>query len=249
MKKTLLIAVAALAAGVISSQAQVYSQNIVGYANVVNPTAYANYFMTVPFKIGSSNGLNEVYAAGSLPSGSQVELWNGGGFDVYNYDTTDPLSLGTGVVWYNSDESANIVNYPKLPPGLGFLLVPGGVWTNTFAGAIGVNVGTSNVMNFPTAYANYFVGSAVPYAGAVTNGNNSTGGINLNNLPSGSQVEIWNGGGFDVYNYDNTDPLSLGTNVVWYNGDESAAVAPPSLSVGQAILLVPGGTYDWKTGL
>ncbi len=37
MKKTLLIAAAALVAGVISSEAQVYSANIVGYVNVVMP--------------------------------------------------------------------------------------------------------------------------------------------------------------------------------------------------------------------
>ncbi len=37
MKKTLLIAAAALVAGVISSDAQVYSANIVGYVNVACP--------------------------------------------------------------------------------------------------------------------------------------------------------------------------------------------------------------------
>ena len=61
MRKTLLMAAAALAAGVISSQAGVYSANIVGYANVANNIAGKNYFMSVPFNVGVSNGANEVF--------------------------------------------------------------------------------------------------------------------------------------------------------------------------------------------
>jgi len=59
MNKTLLIAAAALAAGVISSQAQVYSQNVVGYVNQVVP---ANSFQTV---------------AGQLINGSDASKTNG----------------------------------------------------------------------------------------------------------------------------------------------------------------------------
>jgi hypothetical protein len=251
MKKTLLIAAAALAAGVISSQAQVYSQNVVGYANVPNPTGNKNYFMTVPFKIGASNGINEVFTA--LPTGvtSYLLTWNGTGFDSYVYDDTDPLGLGSNVVWYNSDESAAITSFPTLPPGKGFVLIPGAPYTNTFAGTIAVTVGSSNVMNFPVANINYFVASPVPYAGSVTNGNDSGGGINLNNLPTGvtSYVLKWNGAAFDSYVYDDTDPLGLGSNVVWYNADESAPSAPPTLNVGECFVFVPGGVYNWKTGL
>ncbi len=52
MKKTLLIAAAALAASLIPSQAQVYSQNIVGYVNTAIPgggalTLVANPIQTV----------------------------------------------------------------------------------------------------------------------------------------------------------------------------------------------------------
>jgi hypothetical protein len=248
MKKTLLIAVAALAAGVISSQAQVYSQNIVGYANVVNDTPGANYFMEIPFEIGASNGLNEVFAGG-LPPFSTVNLWNGSGFTGYVYDNTDPIGLGTGVVWYDSQEDAAITQFPTLNPGQGFLLVPNGAWTNTFAGAIAVNVGTSNQMTLSSPGANYFVGSVVPYGGSITNGNAITGGPNLNNLPPFSSVNIWNGNGFTGYVYDNTDPIGLGTNVLWYDSQEDAAVAPPTISVGQSFLLVPNGSYTWTTGL
>ncbi len=248
MKKTLLIAVAALAAGVISTQAQVYSQNIVGYANVVNTAGYQNYFQSVPFIIGSSNGINEVFAGG-LPAGSYLNLWNGSGFTSYVYDNTDPIGAGTSVVWYDANEDAAITQYPTLNPGQGFLLVPSAPWTNTFAGAIALSVGTSNNMVLPTAYANYFVAPVVPYAGSVTNGNNSTGGPNLNNLPAGSYVETWNGSGFSAVVYDNTDPIGAGTGVVWYDANEDAAVAPPSVTVGQSILIVPAASYTWTTGL
>ena len=54
MKKTLLIAAAALAASVISSQAQVYSQNIVGYANVATPNASASYLERNSHQIGAA---------------------------------------------------------------------------------------------------------------------------------------------------------------------------------------------------
>jgi len=250
MKKTLLIAVAALAAGVISSQAQVYSQNIVGYANVVNSTAGANYFMAIPFKIGVSNGINEVFAGG-LPYGtSYLNIWNGGGFDTFLYDNTDPNGYGTSVVWYQSDDATPITNFPKLPVGMGFVLQPAGAWTNTFAGAIGINVGTSNQMVMPTAGANYFIGSAVPYGGSITNGSNSGGGANFNNLPYGtSYINIWNGGGFDTFLYDNTDPNGYGTSVVWYAPDDATPIAPPSINVGQAFVLQPAGSYTWTTGL
>ena len=246
--KTLLIAVAALAAGVISSQAQVYSQNIVGYANVVNSVGGQNYFMAVPFKVGSSNGINEVFAGG-LPSPSYLNVWNGSGFDVYVYDNTDPASLGTDVVWYQSDDFTALSTFPKLPVGAGFVLNPAGAWTNTFAGAIPVNVGTSNNMTLAAGGQNYFIGCAVPYGGSVTNGNSSTGGPNLNNLPSPSYVNFWNGAGFTVYVYDNTDPASLGTDVVWYQSDDFTPTAPPNITVGQAFVLNPAGPYTWTTGL
>ena len=58
MKKTLLIAAATLAAGVISIQAQVYSQNIVGYMNQTLVPGYANLCNT--FDIGTGNTLTNM---------------------------------------------------------------------------------------------------------------------------------------------------------------------------------------------
>ena len=73
MKKTLLMAAAALAAGVISTQAQVYSQNVVGYYNL---NLVAGYNMVAnQFTVGNSNGLNEIFP--SIPDSTFVYQWNG----------------------------------------------------------------------------------------------------------------------------------------------------------------------------
>ncbi len=251
-KTLLLTAGALLAAGLISSQAQpVYSANIVGYATVPTPQAGANYLLSIPFNIGASNGVNEIFG-NNLPAGSSVLIWNQGtlNYDRYVYDNSDPIGLGTNVVWYNGDESA-AVPPPSLSVGQGFFLVPNAPTTNVFAGTVAINVGTSNKMVLANSGVNYLVGCVVPYAGSVTNGTASGGGPNLNNLPAGSSVLIWNQSTLNYvrYVYDNTDPIGLGTNVVWYNGDESAAVAPPNIAVGQGFFIVPNGPYTWTTGL
>jgi hypothetical protein len=142
------------------------------------------------------------------------------------------------------------VPIPVLPVGQGVLVIPAGNCTNTFAGAVAINVGTSNNMAFATANINYFVGCAVPYGGYVTNGNNSTGGPNLNNLPVGTSVSSWNGSGFSGALFDNTDPNGFGTGTVWYDTrTDSTPVPCPQITPGNAFLLIPAGTYTWTTGL
>jgi len=242
-----------LAAGIVTSQAQpVYSQNIVGYASVPTKTGGNYYMLTVPFVIGVSNGVNEVFG-NSLPPGSAIYTWNtlGQKFSVTVYDNTDPLGLGTSVVWYNGTETAALTALPTLQPGQGFFLNPGGAVTNTFAGTVLVNVGTSNNLALPTGGNYYMVASAVPYAGFVTNGNNSTGGPNLNGLPPGTAIYQWTPATqkFAVTVFDNTDPLGLGTSQVWYNGTETAPASCPSINVGDGIFIVPGSSYTWTTGL
>jgi hypothetical protein len=210
-------------------------------------TPSANYFISIPFTIGSSNGANEIFST-NLPAGTQLDVWNGGGFTTTFFDL-DPNGIGDTVhFWYMSDDST-ITNPPVLPVGLGFLLVPNGAITNTFAGAVAINVGTSNNMAFTTPSANYFVGCAVPYSGAITNGNNMTGGPNFNNLPAGSQVNFWNGAGFTTYLYD-IDPNGIGDTVhFWYMSDDSTITNTPTISPGESFLFVPNGTYTWTTGL
>jgi hypothetical protein len=194
-KTLLLTAAALLAAGVASTQAQpVYSQNIVGYASVATPAAGKNYLITIPFAIGVSNGANEIWplispGVPTLPDGSSILLWNGKGYTTYLSDSGSPT------LW-DDNNGSSLSFAPVLPVGQGFFLNPFlAKVTNTFAGTIAINVGTSNKMVLTSAGKNYLVGCVVPYAGAVTNGNNSTGGPNLSingGLPDGSSLLLWN---------------------------------------------------------
>jgi len=257
IKKTLLVAAATLAAGIISSQAQVYSQNVVGYANIATPTVGKDYLITVPFAIGTSNGVNEVFGS-SLPAFSSLLIWGGTGYTTYVYDNTDPAGLGAGApVWYQSDDFTPAVPIPTVPVGQGFFLIPAGPLTNTFAGAVAVSVGTSNIMSLATVGHDYLVAPVVPYGGAVTNGNNSTGGPNLNNLPAFTSLLLWNGNGFVTVIYDNTDPAGLGANApLWYQSDDftpyvdpASGLNTPTISVGQGFFIIPAGSYNWTVGL
>ena len=251
--KTLLLSAAVLlAAGITSSQAQVYSQNIVGYASVPTLSSGSYYMITVPFVVGASNGVNEVFG-NTLPAGTSIYTWSAASqkFSVAVYDNGDPINLGTSVVWYNQAESAALTTLPTVSPGQGFFLRPAGAVTNTFAGTVAVNVGSSNLMALPSSGSYYLVSSVVPYAGFVTNGNASGGGANLNGLPAGSAIYQWNPATqkFGVTVYDNGDPINLGTSVVWYNQAESAAVPCPTINVGDGFYLRPAGVYTWTNGL
>ncbi len=240
MKKTLLIAAAALAAGVISTQAQpVYSQNIVGYANVVTPTSGAQYLVACPFVIGVSNGANEVFGS-SLPDFSTLLVWSvsANNYTVYLSDSGSPT------LW--DDSNFNPIAAPALPVGQGFFLSPNGPnVTNTFVGNVAISPGTSNVMTFPTAGAQYLVGCVVPYAGSVTNGNNSGGGANLNGLPDFSTVLVWStaANNFTVFLSDSGSPT------LWDDSNFNP-VAAPSISVGQGFFVSPtAANANWTTGL
>jgi hypothetical protein len=259
MRKTLLIAAAALAGSIISSQAQVYSQNVVGYANVPTPSAGKDYLITVPFAIGVSNGVNEVFGS-SLPAGTSLLLWTGTAFTTVIYDNTNPDGLPASPpppVWYESDDATPLVPLPTLPTGEGFFVIPAAPLTNTFAGAVSVNVGTSNNLALPNPGKDYLVSSVVPYAGAVTNGNNSTGGPNLNNLPAGTSLLIWTGTGYTTVVYDNTNPDGDVSNPPnWYYGDDATPYVDPTtggnvpnIAVGQGLFIIPAAPYTWTTGL
>src|SRR5690242_16700762 len=96
--KTLLIAAAALAAGIVTSQAQVYSQNIVGYANVTTPGANQWACFANPLDNGTNN-LTSLFP--SAPNQTQVEIWTGTGFQlatktVIGWSTNLNIPVGTG---------------------------------------------------------------------------------------------------------------------------------------------------------
>jgi len=246
--KTLLIAAAALAVGIISSEAQVYSQNIVGYANVPTTSANTYYLLECPFTVGASNGVNEVFGA-TLPDWSQILTWDvpNHTYVVAEYDSTEPVP---GVRWYEIDDGTPLATLPTIPPGIGFFVLPAsGNLTNTFAGAVAVVTGGTNTMPLASANTYYLVGSTIPFTGLVTNVVTGTSvGINLNNLPNWSQVLTWDvdSHSYVVSEYDATQPVD-GEN--WYEIDDGTPKACPSVTVGQGFFILPADIYSWIQAL
>jgi hypothetical protein len=245
--KTLLMALAVTAAGVLASNAQtVYSANIVGYVNVPSQNSGTYYMLTCPFNVGASNGANEVFGT-SLPDFTQLLTWNVGSQSYVTtiYDSTQPVS---GFSWYAIDDSTP-VTIPTLKAGQGFFLLPGGSGlTNTFVGTVAVAVGTTNNTILPSSGTYYMLGSVIPYAGSVTNGTAVSGGINLNGLPDFSQVLTWSVPlqSYVTTIYDSTQPVS---GVNWYQIDDSTPSAVPSLKVGEGFFVLPSSPYKWTQGL
>jgi hypothetical protein len=245
--KTLLIAAAALAVGVISSEAQVYSQNIVGYANISGTDPSAFYMLECPFNVGASNGANEIFGT-NLPAESQILTWdpNASAFATAIFDNT----YGPGTpLWYQADDYTP-TNPPILLPGVGFYLFSFGAgFTNTFAGAVAVSSGGTNVAGPYTGSTFNLVGSVIPYTGYVTNAAPGTSqGVNLVSLPDESQVMLWNeqAGGFQIYVYD----TSYGNGTNWYQADDYTPGPCPSVSVGQGFFVYPfGANYSWTQSL
>ena len=165
--KSLAIAAATLAVGAITSQAQVYSQNIVGYVNA--PTVAGQYVLLCNPLDDGTNTLNSL--ASSAGIGSLVQVWNGAG---YTQCSKSPVGWSPNA---------------SIPVGKGFFLRTTTVLTNTFTGSV---LGTSgqSMTNTLTGGVYSLVGSAIPFA-------ENLGGTNLNLVPGiGSLAQIWNGAGY-----------------------------------------------------
>ena len=130
--KTLLIASAALAAGILASSAQTYSQNIVGY---VNQKLVGNQYNMIanPLTSGANtadlvfNGSGNPAFTGYMPDGTTLLVWNGASFDAYTYDTSVGADDNN---WYNGDES-DTAPTPVIGVGEGFFVRPTSSWTWT----------------------------------------------------------------------------------------------------------------------
>ena len=204
MKKTLLIAAAALAAGIISTQASsVYSQNVVGYYNVTTTPGHYSFFAN---QLTNGNGnVNSVLNTGfisdpSAANNSQLFVWNGGGYNIYQYFTgadADNNFFATGSVngWYDTVGNLSTDN---INPGSGaFIYNPAGVSiTNTVVGSVVVGTNTSTVT------AGYNVYSLIPPVS--TNIDSAFANFPGTSDPNGitnDQMYIWNGAGYNIAQY------------------------------------------------
>jgi len=212
--KTLVMAGAALALSLATSQAQVYSANVVGYCNVVMPAGPSLTLLASPFDNGNGNSAtNWLDPNGTLPNKTQILTWNGTGYNVL---------AKAGGVWPAAAATTTI------PPGVGFFVVLPGTQTtaitNTFVGTVVVNSGGSITNTIPTGYSLW--GSPIPYGGdLITNANLGPVGSLL--VVNKSQILTWNGAGYNVA------ALSGGT---W-----GAQTAP--LSVGAGFFVINRGNY------
>jgi len=214
--KTLLIAAAALAATIISSEAQtVFSANVVGY---VNQVAAPNVFSLVanPLDNGAGNVLTNVFVG--APGASVVQVWNpsAGTFDVYK------LQAGH---WKNLTTLTNADNL-VIAPGTGVFITPAGSnpYTNTFVGNVVAPVGGS-VTNTVQPGAQ-LVSSLIPYADYVTN----TATFNLT-VAGATVLQQWDpvGQQFVVFKFQAGHWVNLGTSLQQV----------PMIGVGEGFFLTP----------
>jgi len=178
MRNTLLIAAAALAAGVIVSKAQVYSQNIVGYVNRALPPGFT--FLVNPVNAidpttglvnnAATNVISNPYNAGlgQGPLDSDTLLtWNVTHYNTYVF-YSNPSDTPTGF----TDNNGSPLPTPTLNPGSGFYINNLTTSTNilTYVGSVaGVQSGgtiVSNVLTIPNQSFN-FIGSVTPIGGDI----------------------------------------------------------------------------------
>jgi hypothetical protein len=221
--KTLLLAVAALAAGISYSQAQnVYSQNIVGYVNVVVPQSPSWACVANPFDIDGVDNITNVLA--NAPKGTTIDLFS----PVSGFSTVVTRNPVNG----NWSANAGSVN---IPPGVGFLIKGTTAFTNTFVGNVIPNVGGTNSLSVASLTL-ALVGSPVPYSGTLTNASdNGTNSLNLGaTLPKNSQIQTYNNG-FSIAAVKN--PVNGNWN------------ANPTISVGQGFFIKAGSATNWQQTL
>jgi hypothetical protein len=186
--KTLLLAAAALAAGISYSEAQsnVYSQNIVGYVNVVLAGSGEYTLVATPLDNDGSNDMISLLSA-TLPVKSAVSIFNpatGAPVTATKGSAVTAFPDGLGFYW--------TTNF-NIPPGTGFFVKTpntSGPITNTFVGNVvnsGFGSGSTNTMALP----NYTIlaGSPLPVAGTLTDSGPNT--LNLA-LPAKSTISTYN---------------------------------------------------------
>jgi hypothetical protein len=265
MRTKVLLGLAALAAGAVTSMAQsnVYSLNIVGYCNVPAKGGYA--FMSNPLDNGNNSATTLFPNPNPDPSGTSGQLgpwdgsslqeWTGSGFKVSVFDSLTPDTT-TG---FTDVSGTTAVPAPVFPAGKGFLLNnQGGYATNgnqvTFVG--NARMGT-NTMNLAAATTPYALGSMLPLSGNVTT---AIGFNNPNPDPSGTSGQLGpldgcsiqtlrttpsgQAAGYDVSVFDSlTDDTTTGfTDVAGIN-----AKPIPQIAIGQGFFLAKAssGTFAW----
>jgi hypothetical protein len=195
---------AALAFSLATSQAQVYSANVVGYTTVVVPAGPSYTLLASPVNDGNGNSAtNWLDPQGTLPNKTSVLTWNGSGFNILTK---------TGGSWPVAAATTTIA------PGAGFFVFLPATQTkpltNTFVGTVIVPSGGSITNTIPSGYSLW--GSPIPYSGDLIADHTylSVGQLLTVNK---SSFLTWNGSGYNVATLSGgswgaqTAPLTIGS--------------------------------------
>jgi hypothetical protein len=217
MKNLMLINAVALAVGAISSLAQTYSANIVGYVNKSLPGSNAYSQISAPFLAGT----NTVEAAmPMIKKGDKVSFWTGVSFNTLTYAGTNFDSYGHA--WL--DSQGNGQDSPPINQSRGFFYQNNGTAvTNTFVGTIPM----TNSITIPANHAYNLLGSAIPICDALDSASLS--------LPfhTGDMVLIWTGSHYNAFTYQGANFDGLGHA---FTDGTGQAQPTPVIQVGQAFL-------------
>jgi len=234
--KTLAVCAALTAAGAISAMAQtsnVYSLNIVGYANVSAPGGFT--FHSNPFDVGT-NGANEVIPNGTGTwDGNEIHEWTGVGFRVSVFDSsTDDTTTGF------TDRVGNPVAVPILGSNKGYLFNNLGS-SNVITYVGNVRGPATNTFSYPGSTQPVAVGSSLPLAGNPfqLGFDNSAGALDAVEIETLLRAPNGNAAGFLVSVFDSsTDDTTTG-----FTDRPGNQVPAPIISIGQGFFLHnPNGT-------
>jgi hypothetical protein len=216
MNKTLLIAAAALAGSVISSQAQVYSQNIVGYINVPLVTGYTALANQLDYDgTGTNNTVATVFGT-NLVKGTTVLAWETASA---GYTSANWTSGRSGLTWVGNTNGISAA----LNEGSGvFVQSPS---TNSLT-LVGTVLQGTNLINLVTGYN--LVSSVAPISGDIV--------TNLGFVPGqGDAVLLWNttSQGYTSYNYTKG------------RSGYSWVPSTPQIAVGQSFFIQAAAAETW----
>lgn len=237
--KTLLMSAAALAAGVIYSQAQgtVYSQNVVGYVNVTVP---ANTLQMVANQLDTgSNTLDNVFQGTGLVSTKTAVLeWNGAGYNQYTYLNCADSPSSPGVAGFYNAGGVEVGATNIFAPGSGAFINNGSATAITIP-TVGQVVQGTNSYAVKTGLNIYSIPQ--PLAGLPLDATN----VNFPVVSTKTAYLSWNGHGYNQYTYLNCadSPSSPGIAGFWSAGgvyeDTNSAIWP---SAGGSFFINNGAT-------
>jgi hypothetical protein len=255
MRTKTLLGLAVLAAGAATSMAQsnVYSLNIVGYANVPAPSGFT--FQSNPMDNGNNSATVVIPNPGdgvnpTTRDGSSIQEWTGTGFKISVFDSlTDDTTTGF------TDPNGNPVAAPVLTSGKGYLYQNGAASNNiTYIG--NVRGPGTNVLSLPPRVPPYAVGSMLPLAGPVRS---ALGFNNVNPDPSGTSGQFGPLDGCSIQTLKTTPSgLAAGYKVSVFDSltDDTTtgftdpngnAVPEPTFAIGAGFFFVNNSTatFNW----